>query len=673
MKRKPPQKPLWMLTLVTALLALLPLLAALQYRWLGQVSEGERERMKNHLNASAKRFCQDFDDEITAVLLLFQPPATPFGNQAQDNFAERYQHWRSKAAHPRLVKEVYQTDGDESERLTRFNPVSNLFERCEWPEKLQSLRKELEIPPERNAKVRLMLRDVFKRRDELRVEGTASAMFIHLSTGSVDGDLPGLIIPVTDFSKEELAPMALPQSYRVIAFDADYIRQELIPELTRKHFASNGVSEYHVAVTKHDQAEQAIYRSDNNLPVSAFAGGDATENFFKIRFSGANQLFFARSPRAGAEPPLGNVIETQRRKVEIRLASEVRGVADSKLTGLADAARSVIDRKMGGEGAWRLVVKHREGSLDAAVNKIRRRNLAISFGVLMLLGASVGLIVLSSRRAERLATQQMEFVAGVSHELRTPLAVICSAAENLADGVIDNRDQIKRYGGLIRDEGRRLTGMVEQVLEFAGAQSGRMSYELRPTEAPQVIEDALTACHLQLVEGGFEIEKEIDADLPMVKADAAALGRAIQNLLSNAMKYGGDSRWIGLGAESVKTANGAEVQIKISDRGLGIPPSEQERIFEPFYRGKEVMAAQIRGNGLGLSLVKRIIAAHGGRVSVESKVGQGSRFILRLPALAIAESSVGPAGQFLFSSPTFSSPTFCQEENVGEENILTKE
>ena len=662
-----------MLTLVTALLALLPLLAALQYRWLGQVSEGERERMKNHLNASAKRFCQDFDDEITAVLLLFQPPATPFGNQAQDNFAERYQHWRSKAAHPRLVKEVYQTDGDESERLTRFNPVSNLFERCEWPEKLQSLRKELEIPPERNAKVRLMLRDVFKRRDELRVEGTASAMFIHLSTGSVDGDLPGLIIPVTDFSKEELAPMALPQSYRVIAFDADYIRQELIPELTRKHFASNGVSEYHVAVTKHDQAEQAIYRSDNNLPVSAFAGGDATENFFKIRFSGANQLFFARSPRAGAEPPLGNVIETQRRKVEIRLASEVRGVADSKLTGLADAARSVIDRKMGGEGAWRLVVKHREGSLDAAVNKIRRRNLAISFGVLMLLGASVGLIVLSSRRAERLATQQMEFVAGVSHELRTPLAVICSAAENLADGVIDNRDQIKRYGGLIRDEGRRLTGMVEQVLEFAGAQSGRMSYELRPTEAPQVIEDALTACHLQLVEGGFEIEKEIDADLPMVKADAAALGRAIQNLLSNAMKYGGDSRWIGLGAESVKTANGAEVQIKISDRGLGIPPSEQERIFEPFYRGKEVMAAQIRGNGLGLSLVKRIIAAHGGRVSVESKVGQGSRFILRLPALAIAESSVGPAGQFLFSSPTFSSPTFCQEENVGEENILTKE
>ncbi|MGH9936426.1 MAG: sensor histidine kinase, partial [Blastocatellia bacterium] len=527
MKRRPPQKPLWMLTLVTTLLALLPLLAALQYRWLGQVSEGERERMKNHLNAGAKRFCQDFDDEITAVLLLFQPPATPFGNQAQDDFVERYQHWRVKAAHPRLVKEVYQTGGDESGSLTRFNPVSNLFERCEWPEKLRSLRKELETSPDRRAKVRLMLRDVFKRHDELRVEGAAGAMFIHLSTDSVDGDLPGLIIPITDFSKEERAPMSLPRSYRVVAFDADYIRQELIPELTRRHFAANGASEYHVAVTKRDQAGQTIYRSDNNLPANAFAGGDATENFFKIRFSGANQLFFARPPRAGAEPPLGNVMEPQRRKVEIRLTSEMRGDGGGKLTETADAARSVFNRKIEGEGPWRLVVKHREGSLDAAVNKIRRRNLAISFGVLMLLGVSVGLIVLSSRRAERLATQQMEFVAGVSHELRTPLAVICSAAENLADGVIDNRDQIKRYGGLIRDEGRRLTGMVEQVLEFAGAQSGRMSYELRPTELGQVIEDALTACHLQLVEGGFEIEKEIDANLPMVKADAAALGRAV--------------------------------------------------------------------------------------------------------------------------------------------------
>ena len=95
-----------------------------------------------------------------------------------------------------------------------------------------------------------------------------------------------------------------------------------------------------------------------------------------------------------------------------------------------------------------------------------------------------------------------------------------------------------------------------------------------------------------------------------------------------------------MSAEPVKTANGEEVLIGVSDRGLGIAPSEQERVFEPFYRGKEAQAAQIRGNGLGLSLVKHIVAAHGGRVSVESKVGQGSVFILHLPVLAAAERPV---------------------------------
>src|SRR5262249_57475653 len=130
--------------------------------------------------------------------------------------------------------------------------------------------------------------------------------------------------------------------------------------------------------------------------------------------------------------------------------------------------------------------------------------------------------------------------------------VSCWAGENMAGGVIDSRDQIKRYGGLMRDEGRRLTGMVEQVLEFAGAQSGRKNHELRTTELTQVIEDAITACHLQLAEGDFEIERKIAPNLSTVKADAAALSRAIQNLLSNAMKYGGDHPRIGVSGEPPK-------------------------------------------------------------------------------------------------------------------------
>jgi signal transduction histidine kinase len=255
--------------------------------------------------------------------------------------------------------------------------------------------------------------------------------------------------------------------------------------------------------------------------------------------------------------------------------------------------------------------------------------------VLLLLAVSVATILISTGRAQRLARQQMEFVAGVSHELRTPLAVICSAGDNLADGVIETPRQVEQYGALIRSEGRRLTKMVEQVLEFAGAQAGRKTYELRPIAVVDLIEGALAACQPLIEEGGFQIEKEIEANLPAVMADPSVLERALQNLLSNAMKYAGESRWIGLRAEV--TANDRrtlQVRITIEDRGPGIDPRDLPHIFEPFYRGQEATAAQIHGSGLGLSLVKHIMEAHGGSVSVESARGRGSSFTLHLPAVA---------------------------------------
>jgi signal transduction histidine kinase len=654
MKRKPTQRQLWMLSLALALLALLPLLVVLQYHWLGQVSEGERERKKSVLTTMARQFCHDFDGELTALYLYFQPTPVPFDGahvQSQGDFAARYRRWRETAPRPKLIKEVYQTQTVQNNvGLSRYNAETGAFEPCEWPGAMSDLRKRLEDELARDELLQEQLRESVRLKMNIRGDSAAQKMVFQFALNYVDEDLPGLVIPTggpigASLEKEAISiPGA--RSYRIIALDADYIGRELIPELAGRHFGDSA-GEYTIAVTNPARADQFLYRSDAGVPGTALASGDVTAGFFKILLEETNRFYFAQWPRpdvnatAQLKPPLN------RHRIIIVGAEALKadkGAGDAVLQrlplgpGAEGVRRTPLNRN--NEGAWRLVIKHRAGSLEAAVAATRRRNLAISFGILLLLGASVGFIVLSSRRAQRLATQQMEFVAGVSHELRTPLAVICSAAENLADGVIDSRDQIKRYGGLIRDEGRRLTGMVEQVLEFAGAQSGRKNYELRTTELTQVIEDAITACHLQLAEGDFEIERKIAPNLSTVKADAAALSRAIQNLLSNAMKYSGDSRRIGLSAEPVKTVDGEEVQIRVSDRGLGIAPSEQERVFEPFYRGKEAQAAQIRGNGLGLSLVKHILAAHGGRVSVESKVGQGSVFILHLPILGAAERSV---------------------------------
>jgi signal transduction histidine kinase len=277
---------------------------------------------------------------------------------------------------------------------------------------------------------------------------------------------------------------------------------------------------------------------------------------------------------------------------------------------------------------WRLLVKHPSGSLERAVNAARRRNLIISSSILGILGVSVGFLVLSTRRAHDLARQQLEFVATVSHELRTPLAVIRSAADNLADGVVNDEARIRQYGQLVRREGLRLTDLVEQILEFAGLQSGQRKMTPKPVAIAPLLRDVRATAEAT-APSGVEIEWTVADELPDVAGDEAALRRVFQNLVGNALKYGADGRWIGIRA----TRSGSGVQVSVSDRGIGIAPSDQSKIFDPFYRAPDVVAAQIHGAGLGLSLVKRIVEAHGGEISVVSAPGAGSTFTVTLPVM----------------------------------------
>ena len=276
---------------------------------------------------------------------------------------------------------------------------------------------------------------------------------------------------------------------------------------------------------------------------------------------------------------------------------------------------------------WRADFAHQAGSLEAVVASTRRRNLFVSSSVLLLLGASIGMLVISNARARTLAAQQMEFVAGVSHELRTPLAVIRSAAENLADGVVADKDQVQRYGQLIAGEGRRLTEMVEQVMEFAGFDAGR-TLDVRPVAAVEVVQAAIDTSGPLLSETDTRVDFETPDGPLLVRANHAALARSVQNLISNAVKYGGIDRWVGV---RIAPADGRMVGIAVSDHGTGIPESDVARIFEPFYRGQHAVDGGVHGSGLGLSLVDRIVRQHGGRVQVHS-TSRGTTFTLLIPA-----------------------------------------
>jgi signal transduction histidine kinase len=241
--------------------------------------------------------------------------------------------------------------------------------------------------------------------------------------------------------------------------------------------------------------------------------------------------------------------------------------------------------------------------------------------------------------AIQLAELQMDFVASVSHELRSPLAVISSAADNIVDGLVTGKEDLQKYAGIIRNQTRQITDLVNQILQFASIQDRGSRYVLRPLEVSQLIESVLDSASELLRGAGFVVEQQIEANLPCVRGDLSALSQCLRNLIVNAVKYSGGSRWIGIRALRVGTKDRGshEIQITVQDHGLGIDRTEVPHIFEPFYRSAAVVDAQIHGAGLGLSLARNIAEAMGGGLSVASERTIGSAFTLHLPIVGEQE------------------------------------
>jgi signal transduction histidine kinase len=384
----------------------------------------------------------------------------------------------------------------------------------------------------------------------------------------------------------------------------------LLGELAQRYFAGPDGFIYNVLVVSGAPDSKVIYRSDPQLSAASLNPPDA------------------RAALVPATPAENRAVEgTPPQDLPMQRR---RGGRGNRGTFLASRSRGALILPSAAEAPWQLLARHTGGSLESVVAADRRRNLLLSFGVLLLLAVSMALIIVSAQRARRLARLQMEFVAGVSHELRTPVTVICSAADNLAEGFVGAKDQVKEYGALIRNEGRRLAGMIEQILRFAAGQSRPANYELGPVPVPEAVGRVLANIAALPEAEGFTVEREIEPDLPCVQADAAALTHCLENLILNALKYGGETHWARVRAGT--TGGGSRVRISVEDRGEGIDPADLPHIFEPFYRGKAAQAAQIHGAGLGLSLARDIAEGMDGKLEASSEPGRGSTFTLELPA-----------------------------------------
>jgi signal transduction histidine kinase len=282
-------------------------------------------------------------------------------------------------------------------------------------------------------------------------------------------------------------------------------------------------------------------------------------------------------------------------------------------------------------GRWILELRQQPGALESMVAATRRRNLAVALLLNGLMLTAGVLLLRHTRRSRQLAEAQMLFVANVSHELRTPLTVIRGAAHNLKRGVVQAPERIAEYAALILQHVEGLTGMVEQVLEFAAARKNSPSSPRQPLSLSDVLKDAIAAAEPDAHAAKCAVELALPADLPPVRGDERALRRVFQNLVSNAAKHGGKGGWIGVTATVTNGSTPPAVEVQVADRGPGIPESEQAGIFLPFVRGAAAHAAQVRGSGLGLSLVREIVEAHGGTVTVQSAGGRCATFTVRLP------------------------------------------
>jgi signal transduction histidine kinase len=573
------------------LLLLLAVLATLQHRVIGRVSDLERQRMHQNLQAAGSRFAEDFDRELTRAFLNFHPEPEGPTEEGLNRVLHQYDRWRDTAPWPDLIKDLFtaRRKADGTLEISRFLPEARRFEPVPWPAGFEGTRRRLAS-------------EIAHRQHRFPF-------------AVIDPDLPGLALPLAFGPASKVDGTLL-----LLQMDRQVLAEEILPELTRRHFGSPEETDYSLAVL--DSAGRAVFRSDPDVPLETFRTAD-----LRLGMLGLRPFHEMRSVWPRGQRREGQVIRQRHGPFGMHIV-----VSPTEEQG----EKRIDPENRGGEGAWHLAIQHRVGSLEAAVARARHHNMAVSLGILALVAITSGLMVVTTQRAQRLARQQIEFVAGVTHELHTPLTAIRSAGQNLADGVVADAQQVRRYGSLIEREGRRLTDLVGQVLELAGIQSGRRVYEVRPEDINALVEGALEDCRVLLDEKKVQVEREIPPGLPPVLADGAALRRALRNLIENAVRHGGTEGWIGLQARGAKEG----VEITVADHGPGIRREDLPHLFKPFYRGKDTKTNGVPGSGLGLSVVRHVVEALGGRVSVASGEGaRGSAFTLHLPAARSGETA----------------------------------
>lgn len=573
---------------VGALFVLCGVLGFLQYRWTGEVSLAARDRLRASLQSSLFRLSQDFNSEIAAAYRAIVPSNQNFGAEnAELEIAARFNDWKRVSRHRQLFRTIALAVPRQGEFALRSLDLQHgAFVQTEWPAAWTPIKERLETWASRPG------RGFFAGQPR-------------------DDDPLAIEVPLFEMGRPGAEPPPFGRRetpWLIFELNLQYLRDSILPDLIQRHLGTEGTPEYQVEILTRSDPPAVIYESDPGRVQRIAASADASVGLLDLRREQFRRWIPPGLRDREPGPELG------------------RPSAPRALAGRLGPGPGI------GFGRWEMFVRHRAGSLDAVTSRARWRNLAVIVGVLLLMVATTTALMRFTRRAQRLAELQMNFVAGVSHELRTPLTVIHTAAYNLRGKVASNPAQVERYGALIQQESGRLKELVEQVLRFAGAEAGYVIDKPEPLSLEKVIEEMLDSARPLIDSTRCTVEKNIEPGLPFVLGDRVALKHALGNLLSNAAKYGTKGgNWIGVFASKTNGKDRPAVEVRIADRGPGIPAEEQDQIFEPFFRGQRAIQDQVHGTGLGLNLARKIVEAHGGTIRVTSEPAKGTEFTVRLP------------------------------------------
>lgn len=576
------------------LVLLLAAVGTLQYRWIGDVSRAERQRLRESVDQRGAELADGIDLELTRLYSAFRLERAQTDDARAAALMAAFARATRDSAFGAAIRDVYLVDSADTRGPLRLNRANGTVEPTAWPPELQALATRLAHEPALQSVSGLPVPPGF-----IVIEPEVPALVVPLpSVQPPIPTAPGEMLVRTVAARDGVRAV-------VVQFDPAQVRDGVVRPRVERTFGTSATSEFDVAVVR---ADGTLVYGTTATPMDA-RRVDLSRSLFGIKLD-AVEWTRTTAPVPG---------DAGRAPANVSITIVRRGTP-----GAAPDAHAPL----GGTPGWTLLVRAKRGSVDAVVARSRLRNLIVSGSVLGVLAAGLVLLGVTALREQRRSEQHLSFVASVSHELKTPLAVIRSAADNLADGVVAS-DQVGRYAALIRDEGRRLSAMVDRVMDFAGARAGSLVSAHVPVALGALVRDVVEAASLDA--SGREVTVVVDAptgDGPTVLGDASALRSALLNGVGNAVKYSAPGTQVVVALSSA----GGRVRVVVSDRGLGIDADERAQLFEPFVRGRRALASQVRGSGVGLAIVRDVMVAHRGTASIEPREGGGTVLTLDLPS-----------------------------------------